>query len=293
MFIGITSLGITGVLWVVLGIVVSCSARKNQNLSLIQGGAGLLIVLAALPGLFFAPLPHPLTGICIMLSGVGNYCIFHLMNKAMKIGPNGLTWAMIQSAFAIPFIMGIVFFAVPCSPWRFIGIILLLTATALMGLSGQKKDSGAAVSGKWLIFTAAGFALAALNQCCANLPSYFLVDEKIDFWGLLIRSGIGGAGTAAAWMIHGLFARKNLYGRNCVSSLIAMALSLLIASVTLFCGLDILAAAGVGAIGYPIAMGVTIAVFQIYSLAVLREKFSWFSLTSILLCLCGIALLTA
>ena len=62
MIIGLLSLAVTGVLWVALGIVVSSSARENKNLPLIQGGTGMLIVLATLPGLFFAPFPGWLTG---------------------------------------------------------------------------------------------------------------------------------------------------------------------------------------------------------------------------------------
>ena len=291
MIIGLLSLAVTGVLWVALGIVVSSSARENKNLPLIQGGTGMLIVLATLPGLFFAPFPGWLTGICIFLSGVGNYCIFHLMNKAMKIGPNGLTWAMIQSAFTIPFIMGIVFFGVPCSWFRLAGLLLLLTATALMGCCGQNQKQCGGFSRKWLFFTVTGFVLAGLNQCCANLPSYFLEQEKIDFAGLWVRAGLGGAGTAAVWLLHGLFDRKNFHGSGCTKWMFLMAASTLAASVTLFCGLDQLVAAGAGAIGYPVAMGVTIAVFLLYSLIVLRERFSLSAALSIFLCLCGIILL--
>ena len=293
MLSGLLSLAVTGILWVVLGVVVSSSARKNQNLSFIQGGAGVLIVLAALPGLFFTSIPGWLTTVCIFLSGVGNYTIFLVMKRAMESGPNGLTWAIIQSAFTIPFIMGITFFHVNCSLFRLAGLLLLLTATVLMGCCGQKQNNGEGFSRKWLIFTVTGFVLAGLNQCCANLPSYFTGHEEIDFSGLWVRSGLGGAGTAAAWLLHGLKRRENFQGGSCGKGIILMTISTLIASVTLFCGLDQLASAGAGAIGYPIAMGITIAAFLLYSILILHERLSPTALASILLCLCGIVLLTA
>ena len=292
MLLGILSLVLTGSFWVALGIVISKSAQKDLDLKFIQGAAGILVVLPALPVLPFSSLPDLLSSCLLLLAGAGNYCIFNLMNKAMKIGPNGLTWAMIQSAFVMPFIMGIVFFAVPCPGIRLAGIVLLLTATALMGLSGGKQG-GCGFSRKWLLLTVTGFVLAGLNQCCANLPSYLLKQTQTDGAGLLIRTGISGAGTAAVWFFPCLAGRKKILAPNCVPGILTMAAGTVAATVTLFFGLDRLAAAGAGAVGYPVAMGVTIMMFQIYTAVILREKLSLSGALSIFLCLAGIGCLIA
>ena len=63
------------------------------------------------------------------------------------------------------------------------------------------------------------------------------------------------------------------------------------ATVCLFYGLDCMAKAGAGAIGYPMATGVTIASFQVYTAVVLKEKLSPLSLSGILFCLTGTILL--
>ena len=292
MLLGILSLVLTGSFWVALGIVISKSAKKDLDLGFIQGAAGILVVLPARPLLSFSSLPDVISSSLLFLAGAGNYCIFNLMNKSMKIGPNGLTWAMIQSAFVMPFIMGIVFFSVPCPGVRLAGIVLLLTATALMGLSGGKQGGGG-FSRKWLLWTVTGFLLAGLNQCCANLPSYLLEQAHTDPAGLLIRTGLSGVGTAAVWFLHRTAGRKRLLAPNCVPGILIMAAGTLAASVTLFFGLDRLAAAGAGAVGYPVAMGVTIMVFQIYTAVILREKLSRSGALSILLCLAGIGFLIA
>ena len=216
------------------------------------------------------------------------------MNKAMKLGPNGLIWAMFQSAFVIPFIMGIIMFSVPCSKVRLAGLLLLLFSTVLMGISGQKKtpESSGKKNSKWLYFTVIGFFLTGLDQAGNNLPSYFIKEEAFGFCGLMARSGLCGTGFAAAWIVHALFYKENCWGRNCMLDTFLMTGSIVGATICLFYGLDKMASIGAGAIGYPLATGVTIAAFQIYTAVVLKERLSWLGVSSILLCLTGIALIT-
>ena len=291
---GISFLTATGILWVILGSVISRAAKKQLDIAFIQGISGVLMTLLLVPAGFFCQLPEWPVAVAMLLAGAGNYYIFLLMNKAMQTGPNGLIWAMIQSAFAIPFIMGIVIFSVPCSPFRLTGFFILLLAMCMMGFFGQKTtvENSGSKSCKWLFFTLCGFLLAGLNQSCANLPSYLLKNTEADFGMLAVRCGICTAGTAAGWLIHEPFRQKDYPVRNCTLEVILMIISTLGASFCLFYALDLLAGAGMGAIGYPIAMGVTIAFFQIYTAISLRERLSVPAFLSILLCLGGIILIT-
>ena len=212
----------------------------------------------------------------------------------MKLGPNGLIWAMFQSAFVIPFIMGIAFFSVPCSKIRLTGLLLLVCSTVLMGISGQKKnqENSGEKNNRWLYYTIIGFFLTGLDQAGNNLPSYFIKEEAFDFCGLMSRSGLCGAGFAAAWVSHAFFCKENRFARNCMLDTFLMTGSIIGATICLFYGLDKMASIGAGAIGYPLATGVTIAAFQIYTAVVLKERLSWLGVSSILLCLIGIAMIT-
>ncbi len=291
---GISFLTVTGIMWVVMGAVISRAAQKQLNIAFIQGIAGGVVALAVIPALCTGQMPAWQVVLSIFLAGFGNYYIFLLMNKAMQTGPNGLVWAMIQSAFIIPFAMGIIFFAVPCSLWRLSGLLVLLLATALMGIAGQKSNrekSDAKGDCKWLWYTIIAFLMGGLDQALGNLPSYLIKEEPFQFCGLLARSGICGAGFAVAWAFHCLFRKENWFARKCTLDIVLMAGSTVGATVCLFYALDTLAKAGAGAIGYPLGMGITIAAFQIYTAVVLKEKLSLFSLLSILLCLSGIVLI--
>ena len=294
MFSGISFLTITGIMWVLMGAVISRAAQKQLNISFIQGISGFLVAILILPAAFTGNLPAWQICLTIFVAGFFNYYIFLLINKAMKLGPNGLIWAMCQSAFVIPFIMGIAIFSVPCSKVRLVGLLLLLFSTALMGLSGQKntQESSGKKSNKWLYCTVIGFFLTGLDQAGNNLPSYFIQEEAFGFCGLMARSGLCGAGFAAAWVSHALFCKENRFARNCMLDTFLMTGSIIGATICLFYGLDKMASIGAGAIGYPLATGVTIASFQIYTAVVLKERLSMLGIASILLCLTGIAMIT-
>lgn len=294
MSLGILFMTVTGFLWVLMGWVISFATQKRLNLGFIQGFAGLLVTLLVLPAIFTGEVPQWAVTLCVLLSGFGNYYTFIVMNRAMERGPHGLVWAMIQSAFFIPFVMGIVFFGVPCSIFRLIGLIVLIAATGLMGVAGQKsnQEKNGEKSSSWLVYTIVGLLMAGAVQICANLPSYLVKAEAFKFTGLLFRCGLMGAGFALGWIVHSLYRKEIWNGKHCSLPVTMMVISLIGACICLFYGLDMLAKAGVGAIGYPLGMGVSIAAFQVYTAISLKERISFLSFLSILLCLIGIGLLT-
>ena len=105
-----------GIVWIGAGAVISHAAKKGLSLDFIQGGSALIIMVLTLPVFFFRNMElHTLSLGALVLSGVVNYICFIAAQKAMAKGPSGLTWAMMQSSFVMPFLMGILFFNVPCS----------------------------------------------------------------------------------------------------------------------------------------------------------------------------------
>lgn len=294
MLSGICYLVLTGVLWVILGAVIGRAGKENQNLSFIQGGSALVIMALTLPWIFFSGSALPVILLFLLpAAGISNYFTFILMAKAMKNGPNGLVWAMIQCAFVMPFLMGIIVFSVPAAWTRVTGIILLLTAMILMGLYGKRSNESA---GKgewgWLLCTAGAFLFSAAGQCCANLPSYLIPDGAMDHAMRIFRTGLSSCGIAGIWLFRGCFDRKIFDCRNCFTGLILMASTTLVATWCIYTGLDKMANAGAGAIGYPVTMGATITAFQIYSRIFLKEKITLPIAGCIALCVTAIVLIS-
>lgn len=290
MAIGILFLVFTAIVWVVLGAVVSYAANKNLNLGFIQGAGAIVLAVLTLPIYFLKDLSvPPIVLISVFLSGLGNYMAFILMNKAMQKGPNGLVWAMIQSAFALPFLMGILVFKVPCPATRTAGLIFLIAAMILMGVFGKNDKNGNEKHGAvWILFSVLGFLVAGATQCCANIPSYLIKGDDSGIWTALFRAGLSSAGIFTAFFVHGLIKRETFNGKGCGKSTVIMTISIVLSLVFTFIGLDRLAKYNAGAIAYPMIVGISIAIFMIYTAIRLKEKLSFPALCGVLLCLAGI-----
>ena len=50
------------------------------------------------------------------------------MSRAMQCGPNGIIWAIIQSAMIFPFIFGVAFYDVKLNILRILGICLMIVS---------------------------------------------------------------------------------------------------------------------------------------------------------------------
>lgn len=293
MAVGIIFLFITAIMWVILGAVISHAAQKNLNLGFIQGAGAIVLAAVTLPLYFLTDMSVPYqVMIAVPLSGIGNYLTFILMNKAMQKGPNGLVWAMIQSAFVMPFLMGIIFFKVPCPKTRIAGLIMLVLAMIVMGVFGKKDDNKVEKrSYIWIVFTVLGFLVAGATQSCANLPSYLIKEEAGGILTALFRAGLSSGGIFATFFVHGLIDKKIFQWKGCINSTIVMTVATILSLVFTFIGLDRLAKCNVGAIAYPMIVGISIAIFMIYTAIRLKEKLSFPALCGVLLCLGGIVVI--
>ena len=290
MLIGILFVTITAIMWVILGAVISHAAQKNLNLGFIQGARAIVLAALTLPLYFVKGVTVPtVVLISISLSGIGNYLAFILMNKAMQKGPNGLVWAMTQSAFALPFLMGIIFFKVPCPATRIPGFVMLILAMIFMGVFGKRNENGEGKRGYiWIIYSLLGFLVAGATQCCANIPSYLIKEDSAGILTALFRAGLSSGWIFLTFFAHGLINKQIFCGKGCRNSTILMTVATVLSLVFTFIGLDRLAACNAGAIAYPMIVGISIAIFMIYTAIRLKEKLSLPALVGVIQCLAGI-----
>ncbi len=291
MISGIVLLLLTGSAWVGIAVVVSGAARKGLDLDFIQAGAALLTALAAGSVLLFTPaLEIPLARrlpveAAIVAAGVGNYLMLKLMNAGMARGDNGAVWGITQSALLFPFLMGILCFGVAPTATRILGFILIIGAVVLFSFARRRPGKG----GHWLLPTLGAFFCAGASQCCANLPSYLhwegMSSPRRAF---LVQLGVLGAFT-----VNMLVTRKRLAPANSLTPIVSLALINIVSLFFFFYrGLNRLAEAGAGSIGYPIAMGACIAGFFLYSRFRLREAATFASLLGFFAVLAGILIIS-
>ena len=93
----------------------------------------------------------------------------------------------------------------------------------------------------------------------------------------------GGVIGFALTTLPGMIRRRNFGGRGeWITALVLMILNTSASLFFFFRGLDLLAKSGCGGLGYPIAIGVCVVGFSLYSLLILREKFARLSLAGLI-----------
>jgi multidrug transporter EmrE-like cation transporter len=297
MLLGLLFVTITGISWILAGALMSYVTAKNWNTYhyLMQtsiGGAVLCFAFMPFMGPEFSGLPSLTVCLLCFITGLVNIQGMGLISKAMSLGPNGLVWSLAQSALIFPFIMGICLGSVP-TIIRICGALLIIAGIIAAGFARNTKAKAGeknARSKKWLLVTLAAFMVIGLSQCLANLPSYFSAE---DAGGGLWRGVIGSFGSVCSMLLTMLCSREARQ-QKCPQRLIFFSATLpclipgIIQNIFFYRGLDLLARANAGSIGYPLCTGICIAGFTIYTAIKLKEKFTIIALTSTLLCLFGI-----
>ncbi len=290
MFWGIVLLIATGLSWVAIGTVISTSARKGENLDRIQADSACCCFMVSVVLLFLTDQLPPLkVALSLILSGMANYFTFRLMNKAMQQGHHGIVWSLVQSALIWPFLMGVIFFDVTCTLFRGIGLVLIVSGILLTGiLQGKGSQKNNSASRNCFFIVLAALVMAGASQCFANLPSYWINVDNCSI-GKTAASQIGMLSAFCITVCH----NKNWKGKISWKPVLILTGANLAAQYFLFYrGLDLVAQAGVGAIGYPVILGSCIAGFALYSALFLREKITILSAASTVCCLGGVILLS-
>lgn len=309
MFTGILFAVLTGVSWIWIGIVISYAARNRMNIpyiQLFQTLIGITVSASLLGGMYFLLKNQPeisvrtkwITAVSMFGNGFLNYFMFLAMGAAMKRGPNGIIWSIVQAGLIFPFLMGILVFHVSPTPCRITGILLIIVSVLLFGLGKEKKEEArqqphAQQKKTWYLFAVLAMLLCGINQCCGNLPSYLNSGEQI---GSVYRAFFGQTGTLSGWLIGSLAAGTLLHpklGKGEFRKIILFAVSLnavgLTANYLLFYNaLDFLAKADAGSLGYPLVVSSCIVGFFLYSAIFLREKTGFFQKTGFFLGITGI-----
>jgi drug/metabolite transporter (DMT)-like permease len=307
MILGMLLMAATGLSWAFGGALMSyCASRRIAVVTMLgpQLVLGLLVVSCVLPdyGAIAGGLPPGGRALAGVMLGAGMVNAFGLlaMQRAMKKGHHGLTWAIGQSAMVLPFLTGVLVFGEEPARGRLAGLAAMLAGIAVLGYAQKARprpgatapqagEKGPASSQAWSWFLAALAALLLLGagQALMTLPSH--VPALTD--SARLRLPLLYLGNAA--IILTLWGRQGgRPGRLTLALALVGTVLGLAGGVALFHGLDLLAGADLASIGFPIAVGSCVLSFAAYSALVLRETFTRRHVAGIALGLAGMVLLT-
>lgn len=296
MFFAIPALIVVGLSWSLTGIVMSDAPRKKCDTALLLLVSGVLSGIISLSFWGFLQ-KEALSLKVILLTGGGyfiasaiNYNMLQFMSRAMQKGPNGVIWSFIQAALIFPFVTGVIFFGNELTFLRGLGLFLLLLALAFLGLGKENKEKEKG----WKLMTFLCFLMAGVTLALNSLPSYFPEARAVNSMGRTFFSCMGTLFAAIFWCgpkyskqpkaeLWEALKRPILW-----KYIITLKLFGLIASyLLLYPGLDAMAKAGVGCISYPLIIGSCIAGFNLYSLLILKEKWTFLQVAGTVFCIAG------
>ena len=301
MISGIVLLILAGICWVAIGIAVSRCAATGLNYNIVQMISSAGAALISVPVLFLSggrpELPGKILLAVFLLhfgAGVANYFNYVLTARAMRLGHNGIVWGMMQSGLLAPFLMGVLFFNVPLPLGRVLGIAAILCGILLLGVTrdpgaGRRSSSRA----RWLIPAFGAFLLAGVTQCCNSLPSYWKIAADS---GSVFRTFSCMTGNAVGFLICLEFdpaLRRSPRSAEWKIGLLLLLLFCLSNYFFFYNGLNLVAEAGAGSIGYPIPIGVCIVGCTVYCAVHRKERFplaGWIGLIAVTLGIIGISL---
>lgn len=309
---------LTGISWVAVGAVIGlaekrgCGTFRQQLVGQTITGTITATVLAL--GVAFRPNASAFSlradlapMLWTALWGFLNYWMALCMGRAMRTGPNGTVWTIVQCGFVFPFVLGVAIGNTALTATRAIGAVCILVGVFFCGrarTTGSCAPRTPVGNGGWLLPALAGFVLCGINQCAQCMASLGPAETRPT---ALVRILCGVAGVFAAIVPHQLWlwrerrrcnapadpdlgAKYRYLLKICgVGSAIFFASSL----GFLYNALDRLEAAGRIAVATPLMLSSCLVGFTIYGAVFLRERPSRPQLLGTAFALAGIALVAS
>lgn len=300
---GIIAMVIVGGSWCLIGLIMGAAPKRGIEPSLVQlCGEFFAVIFSSIVLVVSAaystatPKATFLTCLTYFVANMLNFIMLQLMSRAMQCGPNGIVWAIIQSSLVFPFLGGIIFFDVKFTVLRGIGIFLLLLALVLFALA--KDNSKGAGGSRWKVLAFSGMALSAVLQNLITMPSYFEAARGVPS---IVRALAASAGTMFMALLWNLFQMNrehwNKLKRGIASPtlwkyiLVLDFFNILFAYTLMYPGMNVMAAAGMGGMCFPMLVGSCIVSFTLSSVFLLKERIRTVQLAALTVCIAGLVLI--
>ena len=281
-----------GILWSFTGIfyqkINSCKLdiyRVWISCALISILFAVLSGITDLPGLCSGRIPLPPAGYIIFflcagtLNLSGSLTMFH----ALRRGNPGTAWAIGQSALIVPLIALAIWYKEPLPTHNLIGITLIIAGIAAM--AGDKKNGENPTQRAGIYLAILAFCITGSAGTMVASSGYFTYNDCGNLRTVLTLSGY--ALSALIWKVAARDFNFKL-SKAALKIIALMSLSTCAGLFLQFKALDHLAARQSGGIFFPLAIGVCIAGFTLYTIVIKHERYSKCATAGLAAVICGI-----
>ncbi|MBR2508624.1 MAG: hypothetical protein IKB71_02655 [Lentisphaeria bacterium] len=299
---GIFAMLCYGSSWSLIGLFLGNAPKKGFEAAVMIVVSNVVMLIFSIVTLIATKaystadlLPTLFTCGAFAASGVLIFIQQKIMSVAMQSGPNGVIWAIIQSALICPFLMGFCFFKSEVNLMQWLGLFFLIGALVLFACGKDNHSKGGRLW-KYLAFT--GFAVTGVQQSLNLIPSYYPATFGVTSVLKAIAQSGGIMLAFAVWMLF-QDRRKNFQDIKAALSnctfwkyiAILQCTNILIMYFLFYPGLNVMVSAGLGSICYPMMVGACIVAFTMISLMVLKEKINRIQIAALAGCLGGLVLM--
>ncbi len=293
MLLGFLMILAVGATWAAVGVFFSRAARNGMDFISLMAFTSILTTLvssALFPDyhlLLNDPSPSCFRAVIPMLSvGLISVCGAVLLNKAMRLGHHGASWALSQSALVVPFLFGVIVWGDDVSLQNIIGLMIIIIS--ILFFASAKNDAETPKTKntlQWLVIAITSLLFIGAQQTVMTLPSRWA--EWTDLARL--RIPLIQAGALLGYNLIILFRKKRI-DWTVWRMAILLALTFIVSQFILFKTLDRFAEISRAAIVFPVGIGVSMILFSLYSVAVIREKMTGYHLAGIVTGITGVIL---
>ena len=293
----IASLVLVGLGWTLTGAIMGDAPKKKIDPGVIQFLGAVFSSLVCLFLLDWAALGaipvkvRQLAFLSYFFCGALNCVMLYLMAHAMQRGPNGIIWAVIQSAMIFPFLLGVIGFGESPKPVRIAGLCAILLSLIFSGAGRDNTGRGK----EWKIPAFTAFLLTGLVHILATLPSFFESSRALPPPFRILATGAGVLLTSAGiirFRRHEFSLKANLRSKYLwIYTGLLQFFGLISACLLQYPAMDALARHGIGGAAYPIMIASCLVGFSLFSLLYLKEKLTCLQYAALGCCIAGIPLI--